>query len=244
MNSEIWFWIGVFGMALGAAAILVMGKQRTGAEQTHTIISGLVPIIAAFSYFAMVTGEGSVVIHLTDGSNGSKNIYFARYVDWLFTTPLLLTGLAMTAMHGIKTRKGVILGLIGSDVLMIVSALFFGITSDLWTRWMWFVISCGAFAGVYYGIWVQLKKINAMTTPDVQKAFKSSAVFLSVIWFIYPILLGFGTDGTGTLNPDVTTGSITILDLVAKVVFGLASTAAITKITARDLSENRPEAVA
>ena len=244
MNSEIWFWIGVFGMALGAAAILLTGKQRTGAEQAHTILSGLVPIIAAFSYFAMVTGEGSVVIHLTDGSDAAKNIYFARYVDWAFTTPILLTGLALTAMHGLKKRWGVIFGLIGSDILMILSALFFGITSDQWTRWMWYVISCGAFLGVYYGIWVQLRKINALAAPDVQKLFKGRAVFLSVIWFIYPVLLALGTDGLAILNPDVTTGSITILDLVAKVAFGVAGVAAMTKITARDLSENRAEAVA
>ena len=145
-------------------------------------------------------------------------------------------------MHGLKKRWGVILGLIGSDVLMIVTSLFFGLTTDVWTRWMWFVISCGAFVAVYYGIWAQLKTINKAATADVQKAFKSSAVFLSVIWFLYPVVLAFGADGIGTLSLATTAAAIAVLDLVAKVVYGLASTAAITKITAADISETRPEA--
>jgi bacteriorhodopsin len=160
----------------------------------------------------------------------------------LFTTPLLLTGLALTAMHGLRKRWGVILGLIASDVLMIVTSLFFGLTTDVWTRWMWFVISCGAFLAVYYGIWVQLKTINKAAAADVQKAFMSSAVFLSVIWFIYPVILAVGTDGVGIVSLATTAAVIAVLDLVAKVAYGLASTAAITKITAADISEARPEA--
>ncbi len=246
MDVQTWLWIGVLGMALGAAAILFTGKQRTKSEQAHTIISGVVPIIAAVSYFAMAKGQGDVLIPLTGSQNpndgSGKDIYFARYIDWLFTTPLLLTGLSLTAMHGVRKRWGVILGLIGSDVLMILTALFFGLTADFTTRWIWFAISCGAFLAVYYGIWVQLKTINQSATADVQKAFKSGAVFLSVIWFLYPIVLAIGTDGTGMLSIATTAAAIAILDLVAKVVYGLSSTAALTRITTTDISENRMEA--
>ena len=243
MNAETWLWIGLLGMAIGAAAILYLGKQRTAGEQSHTIIHGIVPVIAAISYFAMITGEGSVLVHVPGSVDGVKNIYFARYIDWAFTTPLLLTGLAFTAMHGLRKRWGVIFGLIASDLIMILTALFFGLTSDLWTRWMWFVFSCGAFLAVYYGIWRQLAEINRNAAPDVQKAFKSSAIFLSVVWFIYPIILAFGTDGTGAIPPTATIAGITILDLVAKVVMGLKSTTSSKMITDRDLAENRREAV-
>jgi bacteriorhodopsin len=243
MSAETWLWVGFLGMAAGSAAILFLGKQRTAGEQTHTIIHGIVPIIAAISYFAMITGEGSVVIHMPGSVDTVKNIYFARYIDWAFTTPLLLTGLALTAMHGLRKRWGVIFGLIASDLIMILTALFFGLTSDLWTRWMWFVFSCGAFLAVYYGIWRQLADINRNAAPDAQKVFKSSAVFLSVVWFIYPIVLAFGTDGIGSIPPTETIAAITILDLVAKVVFGLKSTASGKMITDRDLDEQRHEAI-
>ena len=243
MNMQEWLWVGCIGMAIGAAAILWLGKQRTGAEQTHSIVHGIVPIIAAVSYFAMVTGQGSIVIHTPGSDETVRNIYFARYIDWAFTTPLLLLGLSLTAMHGLRKRWGVIFGLIASDLLMIVTALFFGITSDLWARWMWFTISCGAFAGVYYGIWVQLKQLNSLASVDVQKAFKSSAVFLSVIWLLYPLVLAFGTDGTSQLSPMLTTAALVVLDLVAKVAYGLKATVSGTKITTTDLAENRYEVV-
>jgi hypothetical protein len=36
-------------------------QRRTPAEEADTIIHGLVPIIAACSYFAMATGQGSIL---------------------------------------------------------------------------------------------------------------------------------------------------------------------------------------
>ena len=80
MDIQTCLWIGTIGMALGAAAILLMGKQRTRAEQAHTIIAGIVPVIAAISYFAMVQGQGDVMIHTDAAAGGSspdKDIYFA-----------------------------------------------------------------------------------------------------------------------------------------------------------------------
>jgi bacteriorhodopsin len=243
MSMETWFLIGTLGMILGAAAIFIIGKQRTPAEQAHTIISGIVPVIAAASYFAMAAGQGSVVMNFTDPNHPVREIFYARYIDWAFTTPLLLTGLALLAMHGVKKRWGVIFGLVASDMLMIVTSLCFALTADSWTRCMWFVISCGAFFAVYYGIWCQLRHINKATAPDVQAAFKSSAVFLSVVWFAYPVVLAVGTDGLALVSPMITTIVLAFLDLVAKVVFGLRATAYSARITALDLSEKRPEAL-
>ncbi|MFC6390393.1 bacteriorhodopsin [Methylorubrum zatmanii] len=240
MTPQFWLWLGFAGMAAGAAFILFLGKRRTPAEEADTIIHGLVPIIAACSYFAMATGQGSLVLPAgPEATDAARQFYFARYIDWTFTTPLLLLGLARTAMHSGMRRPAVVWGLIGSDLIMIVTALAFGLSQVAWVKWTWFAISCGAFLAVFYGIFVQLREENAAERADMRAAFLRNAVFLSVVWCAYPVVLLVGQDGLGLLPPALALAVIAILDLTAKVVYGIVATIETTRAVDRDLAEGR-----
>ncbi|KQT46592.1 rhodopsin [Methylobacterium sp. Leaf456] len=243
MTPQFWLWLGFAGMAAGAAAILFLGKRRTQAEEADTIIHGIVPIIAACSYFAMATGQGSIVLPAgPDAAEAARQFYFARYIDWTFTTPLLLVGLSRTAMHSGMRRPAIVWGLIGSDLLMIVTALAFGLSQVAWVKWTWFAISCGAFLAVFYGIFVQLREENAAERGDVRAAFLRNAVFLTVVWCAYPVVLLVGQDGLGFLSPALALGIVAVLDLTAKVVYGLMATIQTTRAVDRDLTETRTSA--
>ncbi|WP_342150556.1 bacteriorhodopsin [Methylorubrum sp. SB2] len=243
MTPQFWLWLGFAGMAAGAAAILFLGKRRTQAEEADTIIHGIVPIIAACSYFAMATGQGSLVLPAgPEAAEAARQFYFARYIDWAFTTPLLLVGLSRTAMHSGLRRPAVVWGLIGSDLIMIVTALAFGLSEVAWVKWTWFAISCGAFLAVFYGIFVQLREENAAERGDVRAAFLRNAVFLTVVWCAYPVVLLVGQDGLGLLSPTLALGIVAVLDLTAKVAYGLMATIQTTRAVDRDLTETRPSA--
>ncbi|MET7248313.1 bacteriorhodopsin [Methylobacterium sp. EM32] len=238
MTPQFWLWLGFAGMSAGAALILFIGKSRTRAEETDTIIHGLVPIIAACSYLAMAAGQGSIALPAgPDAGTATRAFYFARYIDWSFTTPLLLLGLANTAMHSGMRRPAIVWGMIGSDLIMIVTAFVFGLSQVAWLKWTWFAISCGAFLAVYYGIFVQLRQENARERDDVRAAFLRNAVFLSVVWLAYPVVLLFGDDGLGLLGPALGLGIIAGLDLTAKVAYGLMATVQTAKRVDRDLVE-------
>ena len=237
MTPQVWLWIGCFGMAAGAALILSLGKRRTAAEEADTIIHGIVPIIAACSYFAMATGQGSMLLPAgTDVGAATRVFYFARYIDWSFTTPLLLVGLAHTAMHSGMRRPAIVWGLIGSDVIMIVTAVVFGLTQVAWIKWTWFAISCGAFLAVFYGIFVQLREQNTGEREDVRATFMRNAVFLSVVWCAYPVVLIVDQDGLGLLDGTLAIGLIAVIDLIAKVVYGLMATVQTPRAVDRDLA--------
>ncbi len=239
MNPQTWLWIGTFGMILGGLAILAIGKRRTPAEEMHTVIHGIVPIIAACSYFAMAVGQGSVTI--PDGAATGRVFYFARYIDWTFTTPLLLVTLSMTAMHAGEKRHGAILGVLLADVLMIVTAFAFGASETFWIKWTWFTISCGAFLAVYYVIWGPFMQANMAERDDVRAAYRRNAAILSVLWLIYPLLLAVTPDGLGTIGEGAGVASIAVLDLVSKVAYGLLTTTSDAAVTERDLaSATRP----
>ena len=134
MDSNRILWITTVIMLLGGLLILMTGKRRTQAEGLHTVLHGIVPIIAACSYLAMATGQGLVVLP-TDAAvaagqtTPTRIFYFARYIDWTFTTPLLLVSLGSTAMRHRPKRHGAIVGAVLGALVIVGGILFL-----LWYR--------------------------------------------------------------------------------------------------------------
>ncbi len=247
MNSNQILWVTTIIMLVGGLLILATGKRRTSSEGLHTVLHGVVPIIAACSYLAMATGQGLVSLPTVGGAilagetAPTRVFYYARYVDWTFTTPLLLVSLGMTAMrHGPK-RHGAIVGAVLADVMMIVTAFAFGASLQGWTKWTWFIVSCAAFLGVYYVIWKTQMEANATQRDDVQATYRRNASILSVVWLIYPIILAVAPDGLGIVSDATSVLVIAVLDVVAKVVYGYMSVKSDTAATDKDLAEGEPE---
>ena len=242
MSSNTILWITTFIMLGGGLLILVTGKRRTPTESLHTLLHGIVPIIAACSYLAMATGQGLVLLPTTDAvaagaATPTRVFYFARYIDWTFTTPLLLVSLGLTAMRHVRKDYGAITGAVLADVMMIVTAFAFGASLQGWTKWTWFLVSCVAFLGVYYVIWKSQMEANATERDDVRATYRRNAAILSVVWLVYPVILAVAPDGLGLVGDAASVLVIAILDTVAKVVYGYMAVVSDTKATDRDLAE-------
>ncbi len=246
MDPNYILWITTIIMLAGGLLILATGKRRTSSEGLHTVLHGVVPIIAACSYLAMATGQGLVTLPVVQAvlaghPTPTRVFYFARYIDWTFTTPLLLVSLGMTAMrHGPK-RHGAIVGAVLADVIMIVTAFIFGSSLVEWTKWTWFIVSCAAFLGVYYVIWKPQMEANATQRDDVQMTYRRNASILSLVWLIYPIILAVAPDGMNIISDAASVLAIAILDVIAKVIYGYMSVKSDTAATDRDLAEGEPE---
>ena len=234
MSGQFWLWLDTVAMLLGGFAILGVGKRRTGHEQAHTIYHGIVPIIAACSYFAMAVGQGSIILPLGAPEANGRLFYYARYIDWTFTTPLLLLSLCYTAMHSGLRRGGLVAGLLLADLVMILTALFFGLSEVAWIKWTWFLVSCVAFLAVYYVMWLPLLEETRSEAAAVQSDYRRNAVILSVVWLVYPLILAVSTDGLGIIGTGAGVALIAIIDLIAKVVYGLLTVASMTKLVGEE----------
>ncbi len=241
MDSHTLLWLTTFIMTAGGLAILLTGKRRTASEELHTVLHGIVPLIAACSYFAMANGQGAIILGAdaaAAGTGAGRIFYFARYIDWTFTTPLLLVTLSMTAMHAGEKRAGAIAGAVLADLMMILTAFFFGASEVAWIKWTWFIVSCAAFLGVYYVIWVSQMQANALERDDVRTTYRRNAVILSVLWLIYPVILAVAPDGLNWVGDTGSVLAIAILDVISKVVYGLMTVGSDSRITERDLAES------
>jgi bacteriorhodopsin len=193
------FWL--ISMALVAAtAFFFLERDRVaGKWKTSLTVSGLVTLIAAVHYFYMRDVWVATQTSPTE----------FRYIDWLLTVPLLMVEfyLILRAVGKVPGRVFWHL-LVGSTIMLI-----FGYLGELkkMDQTLAFALSMAAW---FYVIWYIIKgeasKVNAsLANANVQKAYKTMTLLVTVGWAIYPLgyFLGYlagGPDGSvadpGTMN--------------------------------------------
>jgi bacteriorhodopsin len=211
-TQELILWVGTLGMALGTLAFIAMGwGEKDESKQEFYIITIFITAIAAVSYFSMATGYGLIDVQ-------GLEIYWARYADWLFTTPLLLLDLALLA----GADRNTIATLIGLDVAMIVTGLAGALaTEGAAFRLAWWGISCGFFVVLLYFLVSSLSQQAARRSGDVAATFSTLRNLVIVLWTAYPIVWVIGTESTLEIVGLTTeTALFAVLDLAAKVGFG------------------------
>ena len=244
-SQQTWLWIGTAGMALGALGIQVVGHGMK--ESHHRVTSFFVCAVAACLYLLMAQGQGDIIVTkasltLTPLGVGAditaKLVYFARYIDWVITTPLLLIGLVTVGLKPLtgggepaRERIGLVAGIVGADILMILTGLFGALSLDSTHKYVWFIVSCGFFLAVLALVWGPVRASAAAQGAETASLYNKLLGILTVLWFIYPVLWILGTEGTSTISLNTEVAVFTIIDLTAKVGFGLLLVTGIKKMT-------------
>jgi bacteriorhodopsin len=214
-SESIWLWIGTIGMTLGMLYFIARGWGVSDEEQQRFyVLTVFIPATAAVSYFAMATGFGLTEI---DVAGETLSIYWARYADWLITTPLLLVDLALLA----QASRNTIYTLVGLDVLMIVTGLIGALASTPAIRIVWWGVSTALLVFLLYFLVQSLNEAASRQTESVRNLTATLRNMLIVLWLAYPVVWILGTEGTLELIPlYVETAAFMVLDLTAKVGFG------------------------
>jgi bacteriorhodopsin len=219
--QQTWLGIGTAGMAIGAVAIATLGLRLGHAHRHHAVASFFVCLLAASAYFAMANGQG---IASLDG----REVFWARYVDWVLTTPLLLLGVLTIALRPVRgggeagrDRTALIAGVLGLDVFMIATGVIAAFTADDTVKYVWFAVSCGAFLGVLYALVGPIAAAAKTQGPAVAGLYRRLMSVLVGLWFVYPVLWLLGTEGTASIGQTTEVATFAIIDVTAKVVFGV-----------------------
>ncbi|CAE7380338.1 sop2, partial [Symbiodinium necroappetens] len=78
-------------MVMSTLSLSLMGLARKDATAAFNRIAVMVTSCASIAYFLMSMGMG-----VLEDENGMR-VYWVRYVDWCFTTPLMLLELGVIA---------------------------------------------------------------------------------------------------------------------------------------------------
>lgn len=156
-------------------------------------MTALITTFAFLSYFAMATGDGIATLHSSYTEHHDivppttqdiyTEVYWARYVDWTLTTPLLLIDLSLLAgLNGASMTIAVI-----ADVIMILTGLFAGFGRTGGQKWGWYTIACIAFLVIPYQVLGNGRKFAAQKDAKTKKFFFAIAVYTMILWTVYPM---------------------------------------------------------
>jgi bacteriorhodopsin len=212
--ESVWLALGTVLMLLGMVYFIAKGWGVEPPARHFYTITILIPAIAAASYLSMFLGFG--VTEVTVGGE-TRAIYWARYADWLLTTPLLLLDLNLLA----GADRDTIQTLAVLDIFMIGTGLVGALTQVEMFRYVWWTVSTIALLVILYFLFVNLTQKAEEFDPDRASTFKTLRNLTVVLWLVYPVLWLVGTEGAGLVNLYVETLGFMILDVTAKVGFGI-----------------------
>jgi len=213
-EGEISLWVGFAGMFIPFLWFFMeMYKQEEGKKKFH-VYTMMVNGIAAVAYLVMASDYGWEVV-------AGRQFFYVRYVDWFFTTPLLLLDLCALG----KASQDTTMYVIGMDLLMIVAgvigASMTGVSTNSWEDykpWAFFGLGMLFFLPIVYNLAVS---IPARITGASAKATFSVVSMLTVgTWFLYPVVWVLA-EGTHYVTPNVEVILYTVMDLLSKSVFGI-----------------------
>jgi len=171
----------------------------------HRLVAGVVCFIASLAYLTMSLGYGYTV-RCCDG----REFYYARYVDWTITTPLMLWEIVSYTNAPHNERVFILF----MDVLMVVGGLIGALVCG-GEKWAFFGFSILCFIPL---LWF-LCALEASAQKNHLRLFKSIMNLTVISWFFYPIVWILA-EGTGVLCANAEAICYTVLDIISKTVFG------------------------
>ncbi len=157
------------------------------------ILTAFITTFAMISYYAMAVhdgvGKNEILIkeshtHAPDTTKTVyREVYWARYVDWSVTTPLLLLDLCLLA--GLPGAN--ILVAIVADVIMILTGLFAAFTVEEGPKWGYYAIACIAYLVVIYQLAFNGRGVVQNKDKKTATFFSAIAGFTLVLWTVYPM---------------------------------------------------------
>lgn len=197
---------------------LAMRKQRR--DRIFHYITASVVFVACIAYFTMGSNLGFVPIRVEFYRSNPlvrgqyRSIYYARYIDWFITTPLLLLDLLLTAGMPWPT----ILWTILIDEIMVVTGLVGAlVVSDY--KWGYYAFGCAALFYIIYQLVWEARNHARHFGADVSRAFTICGSMTALLWLLYPIAWGV-CEGGNVISPDSEAVFYGVLDFFAKPVFG------------------------
>lgn len=228
--AQLWTAIGLVCMTLGA---IFFGVKAASAKlerwRTLLTLNFFICAIASVLYLVMLTGQG-------EGVFGDHNSYWVRYVTWMLSTPLLLLDLTFLGRSSRSTTGA----LLGANALMLAT----GFLADVYpnsNNMTWYIVSCGAYLGVVYLLLVPYRTEAELSHPGKvgQQAFQKVLTVHIALWSLYPVVWILADTGFNIISDGVEAMFYSILDIAAKVGFGLLSMNTLSKIEKYDVWQER-----
>lgn len=220
-SGRVWLLLGTIGLVFATAYFLRAGRGET--ETTNrklSVITVAVAAVGSLAYLLLVLGYGVTTVRY---GGESHMVYWLHFVDWLFTTPLILLSLAILAAGSRRT----VAALIGFGVSMVVLGLAAMLTSrgmggldPATLRIALFGASVFSYFGVVGLLVRPLSRAAAYQATEVAMLFSMLRNLVIVLFGLFPLVWLLG-HLLGVLPISGMLLAYLVLDLLVKVGFGV-----------------------
>jgi bacteriorhodopsin len=227
-----WLWSVFSLMSLSAITIALLSMRLKAQDRTLHLFNIAILSTASVAYFCMASDLGFTPIEVLQGGPGGRQFWYVRYIDWVITTPLLLTELLLTA----GLPMNIIVSSVFADEVMIVCGLIGGLVPTVY-KWAFYVFGCVAMFWVFWNILSGIKSAEKIGGFKHRRVYIILTAWMLVLWSLYPVAWGL-SEGSNSIS---VTGEMIfygILDVFAKPGF-----AALTLFLHRnmDVQKKHPE---
>jgi len=212
-------YVGFAGVFLPAIIFFIMMlRVNEGKRKFHTTTI-LIQLVASLAYLVMACGYGASEV------NG-RQFFYARYVDWFLTTPLLLLDLCSLAY----THSDTTFLMMGCTMLMVAAGYIGAMippSADhyIYKRYAFFGLGCFFYLPIAFNLMfgiVSKGSRSAQFLSEYQAAretFNKMRWLTVLTWTLYPVVW-YLAEGSGTISVDNEVLAYVFLDLCSKSLFG------------------------
>lgn len=216
--EAVFHWLYIIGMAAGAIYFILLGRNPKNVPRYEYLVAAFIPIWSGLAYLSMVLPHGE----LEQGkiAVAGQITHFARYADWVVTTPLLLLALSWTAMHHLSKKDWTLVaGLMGTQVIVVVSGLIADLSVIPWVRYLWYINGVVAFLVVMGGIWGPLRAKTRSQDRELAEFYDKLTTYFTVLWICYPVVWILGPSGFRVFGQTMDTFLFCLIPFFSKVGF-------------------------
>jgi bacteriorhodopsin len=210
--QSLFHWVYVAGMVIGALHFWSLSRDPKGVPRYEYLVAIFIPIWSGLAYMAMALDQGKI-------EAAGQIAHYARYVDWMVTTPLLLLALSWTAMQFIRKDWTLIGFLMSTQVVVITTGLIADLSERDWVRDLWYICGVAAFLIVLWGIWVPLRAKTREQGVELSDLYSKLVTYFTVLWICYPVVWIIGPSGFGLIDQTLDTFLFCLLPFFSKVGF-------------------------
>merc|ERR1719204_1269355 len=195
-------------MVVSTGYFIIQALRKNNGYQKIEFLSAGITGIAAFFYLIMFSGSGKVYEISFDAEG---YIFWARYIDWLLTTPLMLFDLLTIA----GSSKDDIMFIVGVDLLMIAFG-FVGAFVSPTTRAIFFILAILCFGFIVMTL-LQHMRYNKYG-ESANKLYAKVAYLTIIVWTCYPFVW-LCSEGSRMFSTTMEIIAYMLLDVSAKCIF-------------------------
>jgi len=216
-NGSDWMWAAFALFMLSDLGMITWMFCRNSAQRVLHILPIIILSIMSVSYFSMAADLGSTPItaefygnhhQVYAGEPATRAIWYARYIGWVLTMPLLALEVLFTAAMS-PTEVATTMFF---QVVAFVSFLVGALVSTTY-KWGYFTFGTAALIYVIVTLLVPGRNAAGAISDNVRSIFTRNASVISFLLLLYPIAWGLA-DGGNVITSDGEMAFYGVLDIL------------------------------